>query len=131
MVALRQPYYVALLSAAALHGASHQQPQMFQVMTNKPMRPIRAGRTELHFYTTQHLGIATTAEVKTPTGAIRVSTPEDDGHRPCAICEGGRAFGSRCIGDKRVGALNGCEASSRGRESSWRYSECSAARIHP
>ena len=31
-----QPYYVGLLSAAAIHGAAHQQPQEFQVMTNRP-----------------------------------------------------------------------------------------------
>lgn len=76
MAAMKQPYYVALLSAAALHGVSHQQPRIFQVMTNKPVRPIRAGRTLLHFYTTRHLNAAATVEMKTPTGSVRVSTPE-------------------------------------------------------
>jgi predicted transcriptional regulator of viral defense system len=28
-----QPYYVGILSAAALHGAAHQQPQEFQIIT--------------------------------------------------------------------------------------------------
>src|SRR6266496_3549594 len=32
------PYYVGLLSAAALHGAGHQQPQEFQVVTNAQLR---------------------------------------------------------------------------------------------
>ena len=32
MAHLSQPYYVALLSAAAYHGAAHQKPQVFQVM---------------------------------------------------------------------------------------------------
>lgn len=36
---LGQPYYVGLLSAAALHGAAHHQPQEFQVVTNKQFRP--------------------------------------------------------------------------------------------
>jgi len=76
MAAMRQPYYVALLSAAALHGASHQQPQIFQVMTDRPTRAIRVGRTHLHFYTTQYMAAAATVEMKTPTGAVRVSTPE-------------------------------------------------------
>jgi predicted transcriptional regulator of viral defense system len=76
MAAMRRPYYVALLSAAALHGASHQQPQIFQVMTDRPTRAIRAGRTQLHFYTTKYMDAAATVEMKTPTGAVRVSTPE-------------------------------------------------------
>ena len=35
---LGRPYYVGVLSAAALHGAGHQQPQEFQVMTDVPQR---------------------------------------------------------------------------------------------
>ena len=31
MLSMKLPYYVGLLSAAGLHGASHQQPQEFQV----------------------------------------------------------------------------------------------------
>src|SRR5438128_2748406 len=33
-------YYVGLLSAAALYGAAHQQPQQFQVITDKVVRKI-------------------------------------------------------------------------------------------
>ena len=32
---LKQPYYVGLLSAAAIHGAAHQQPMVFQVVTDR------------------------------------------------------------------------------------------------
>lgn len=32
---LHRSYYVALLNAAAVHGASHQAPQVFQVMTER------------------------------------------------------------------------------------------------
>ena len=32
MAHLGQPYYAALLTAAAYHGAAHQRPQIFQVM---------------------------------------------------------------------------------------------------
>ena len=35
---LGQPYYVGLLSAAGLHGASHQQSMVFQVVTDRPTR---------------------------------------------------------------------------------------------
>ena len=47
MTAMKLPYYVGLLSAAALDGASHQQPQVFQVMTDRSVRPISAGRTRI------------------------------------------------------------------------------------
>jgi len=40
---LDQPYPVALLGAATLHGAAHQQPMLFQVMTDRPSRPACAG----------------------------------------------------------------------------------------
>lgn len=33
---LQRPYYVALLNAAAFHGAAHQQPQEFFIVTNFP-----------------------------------------------------------------------------------------------
>jgi predicted transcriptional regulator of viral defense system len=41
---LKRPYYMALLNAAAFHGASHQQPQEFFVITRFPtLRPGRCG----------------------------------------------------------------------------------------
>jgi predicted transcriptional regulator of viral defense system len=77
----RQPYYVALLSAAALHGAAHQQPQLFQVITNKPLRPITIGRTKIIFIVKKSLQddvMATkmTIQMKTPTGYMNVATSE-------------------------------------------------------
>lgn len=71
-----QPYYVGLLSAAALHGAAHQQPQEFQVFTDRPLRPARAGRVRIRFFTKGQIAETPTAEVKTHTGSMRVSTPE-------------------------------------------------------
>ena len=44
---LGQPYYVGLLSAAAIHGAAHQQPMVFQVVTSKPTREMRAGKVAI------------------------------------------------------------------------------------
>ena len=35
MAHLHRGYYVALLTAAAMHGAAHQAPQSFQVITEK------------------------------------------------------------------------------------------------
>lgn len=71
-----QCYYVGLLSAAALHGAAHQQPQEFQVMTDRALRPTTVGRARLRFFTKRHLRQTPTIDVKTYTGGMRVSTPE-------------------------------------------------------
>src|SRR3990172_3719807 len=71
-----QPYYVGLLSAAALHGAAHHQPQEFQVVTNVQVRPAVAGRARLRFFPKRHIQHAPTMAMKTETGAMRVSTPE-------------------------------------------------------
>lgn len=71
-----QPYYVGLLSAAALHGAAHQQPQEFQVITNAQLRPAIAGRARIRFFRKLHIERTPTIEMKTETGAMRVATPE-------------------------------------------------------
>lgn len=70
------PYYVGLLSAAALHGAAHQQSQVFQVVTDTTLRPVSVGRTRIRFFLKWRFAQTPTAEVKTETGAMRVSTPE-------------------------------------------------------
>lgn len=76
MLAMGLPYYVGLLSAAGLHGSSHHQPQEFQVMTDRSVRPVTAGRTRIHFFASKYIAGAATMDIKTPTGAMRVSTPE-------------------------------------------------------
>ncbi len=71
-----QPYYVALLSAAALHGAAHQQPMVFQVMTSKPTRRIQAAKVSVRFLMRGKLERMPVTEVQTETGTMRVATPE-------------------------------------------------------
>lgn len=71
-----QPYYVGLLSAAALHGAAAQQPQEFQVMTNRQLRPAAVGRTRIRFLLKKNVERTPTVSVKTETGSMLVSTPE-------------------------------------------------------
>ena len=73
---LGQPYYIGLLSAAAIHGAAHHQPMLFQVVTDRPTRPARAGRVRIGFHVSRHIETAPVAEVQTETGKMRVSTPE-------------------------------------------------------
>lgn len=70
------PYYVGILSAAALHGAAHQQPQELQVVTDVPLRPARAGRSRIRFFFKRSVGKTPATEIQTPTGVMRVSTPE-------------------------------------------------------
>jgi predicted transcriptional regulator of viral defense system len=76
MSAMKYPYYVGLLSAAALHGVSHQQPQMFQVMTDRSVRPVKAGPMRIAFYASKYVAQAAVMKMKTSTGMICVSTPE-------------------------------------------------------
>ncbi|NQW47582.1 MAG: hypothetical protein HQ464_07440 [Planctomycetes bacterium] len=76
MAAMKRPYYVGLLTAAGLHGASHHQPQEFQVVTDRPIRPITVGRSRIRFVTSRSVFDAAATDRKTPTGCMRVSTPE-------------------------------------------------------
>lgn len=73
---LGQPYYVGLLSAAAVHGASHQQPMVFQVVTDRPTRGATAGCSRIEFHASGSLADARVLDVQTDTGTMRVSTPE-------------------------------------------------------
>lgn len=76
MAHLGRPYYVGLLSAAALHGAAHQAPQELQIITDRALRPIVVGRNRIRFVKKAHLAQTPVTEVRTPTGTIRISTPE-------------------------------------------------------
>jgi predicted transcriptional regulator of viral defense system len=73
---LDQPYYVGLLTAAALHGAAHHRPQEFQVVTDRPTRVARAGRVRIRFVVNSGIDHTAVTSVKTTTGDMRVSTPE-------------------------------------------------------
>ncbi|MBI5510428.1 MAG: type IV toxin-antitoxin system AbiEi family antitoxin [Deltaproteobacteria bacterium] len=76
MAFVGQPYYVGLLSAAAIHGAAHQQPQEFQIVTSAPLPMMLAGRARLRFVVKRGVKATPTESRKTDTGAMAVSTPE-------------------------------------------------------
>ncbi|KAA3635648.1 MAG: hypothetical protein DWP92_10645, partial [Armatimonadetes bacterium] len=65
-----------LLSAAEIHGFSHQRPQVFQVMTPARLRSRTFGRIRIEFITSAHTSDRPTDVVNTPTGTMRISTPE-------------------------------------------------------
>jgi predicted transcriptional regulator of viral defense system len=71
-----RPYYVGLLSAAALHGAAHQQPQEFQVVSDRVARVALAGRSRIRFFVKKTVGTTPVVPIKTETGTMLVSTPE-------------------------------------------------------
>jgi predicted transcriptional regulator of viral defense system len=71
-----RPYYVALLSAAAFHGAAHQQPMRFQVVTDRPLRSAEAGRVGIDFHVSGTAETTPVDQVQAETGYMSVSTPE-------------------------------------------------------
>lgn len=73
---LGQPYYVGLLSAAAIYGAAHQQPMVFQVVTSKPTREMRSGKVTIQFTMNKKIEQIPIVEKQTETGTMRVATPE-------------------------------------------------------
>lgn len=72
------PYYVGLLKAAEIYGASHQAVMQFQTITDKRMPKIRAGRSVLSFFYRKDIGALSGAIVdhKTDTGRFKLSSPE-------------------------------------------------------
>ena len=72
---LRRSYYVSLLSAAALHGAAHQQPMALQVIADAPERDIIVGRVRIEFHTSNSVAEAVTTRIQTETGTMVVATP--------------------------------------------------------
>jgi len=73
---LGEPYYVALLSAAAFHGAGHQRPQRFQVMVSGARRGITCGQVSLDFITRRDAADTPVVLRNTPRGVLRIATPE-------------------------------------------------------
>jgi predicted transcriptional regulator of viral defense system len=72
------PYYVGLLKAAELHGATHQAVMQFQIVTDKRIPKIRAGRSILSFFYRRDMQAVSSAigDHKTDTGGMKVSSPE-------------------------------------------------------
>lgn len=73
---LGEPYYVGLLAAAAYHGASHQAPSVFQVVVPNSRRDVRCGSVRVVFVARRDMSATSTGERNTPTGIIRISSPE-------------------------------------------------------
>ncbi len=68
-------YCVGWLSAASIHGASHQASQVFQVATTKTLRKRIIGRSELQFYSRSYVPYITKKRISLSSGSAFVSTP--------------------------------------------------------
>jgi predicted transcriptional regulator of viral defense system len=73
-----RPYYVGLLKAAELYGASHQAVMEFQVVTDRQLPKIRAGRSWITFHFRKDMKSVREGIIdrQTDTGKMKVSSPE-------------------------------------------------------
>ena len=77
MVSLKKNYYLGLISAAAIHGASHQQTMETFVITEKPaLRDIKNKKLKINFLVKNKWNKEDIKKVKTEAGYINVSSPE-------------------------------------------------------
>lgn len=69
-------YCVGLLSAAAMYGAAPQQPQIWQVLVDRPREPAKVGAHVIEFVVRARAQEFTTRQVNTITGFMLVATAE-------------------------------------------------------
>lgn len=71
---LERLYYVALLNAAAFHGASHQQPQEYFVVTDFPvLRPTKKKGLKINYISIKGFPQSLIAKKKTEAGYLNIS----------------------------------------------------------
>ncbi|MEN8114738.1 MAG: type IV toxin-antitoxin system AbiEi family antitoxin [Actinomycetota bacterium] len=73
---LSDHYYVGLLSAAEVHGAAHQRPQITQVVADRQVRSREYGRVRILAVYSARAADRETVTLNTPTGTMVVSSPE-------------------------------------------------------
>jgi hypothetical protein len=73
---LGQPYYLALLSAAASLGSTPQALQVTQVMVRTPRRALGVGRIRLQFFVKRAVERTPARALANAFAPLRVSTPE-------------------------------------------------------
>lgn len=73
---LGRSYYVGFLSAAALHGAAHQAPQTFRVVTDRWLEDRDIERVQLRFTVPAHVREMPVEQRTVPTGTFTVATRE-------------------------------------------------------
>ena len=77
MKSLNKQYYVALLSAAAIYGAAHQQPMEYFVITESPApRSIKNEKMKISFLSKTDWSSEGIIQQKTNAGFMNISLPE-------------------------------------------------------
>lgn len=76
MMHLNRPYYLGLINAAAYHGASHQQPQEFFVVTTFPvLRPTIKKGLKVNYISKKEIPDTLIESRKTEAGYLNISNP--------------------------------------------------------
>lgn len=77
MLSLNKNYYLGLISAAAIHGASHQQSMETFVITEKPaLRNIKNKKLKINFLVKNEWNKEDIIKIKTEAGYVNASSPE-------------------------------------------------------
>ena len=76
MRSLKLPFYVGLLSAAALHGAAHQQVQQLQLVVPRQERRLEIPGLSMRFFLKQDFASTPLSQRKGHSGMLPISTPE-------------------------------------------------------
>ena len=71
-----KPYYIGLLSAAALYGAAHQQPQEFFIITTTKQLATQKKGIKINYVIKKMIPAQLLNNRKTETGYVKVSSPE-------------------------------------------------------
>jgi predicted transcriptional regulator of viral defense system len=73
---LKRPYYLGLLNAAAFHGATHQQPQEYFVVTTFPvLRPTLKKGLKVNYISKKQIPSSLVEVRKTESGYLNISNP--------------------------------------------------------
>ena len=74
---LNQPYYIGLLSAAAMYGAAHQQPMALTLITDsRHLRDKIKNDVKISFFSKKEIPCKYLKRMTTRSGTVQVSTPE-------------------------------------------------------
>jgi len=74
---LGKEYYIALLSAAVLQGATHQRPmELFIISNSRILRKKQKEDVKINFVTKKHIPIQYITQVMTNSGYVNISCPE-------------------------------------------------------
>jgi predicted transcriptional regulator of viral defense system len=76
MTYLGASYHVGWLSAAALHGAAHQAPQVFQVACSKTVKDRQIGRARTEFHARANVSRILVTQRRVAAGDVPVSSRE-------------------------------------------------------